>query len=461
MPRRPSERRRVPAPVLRTRIGSKRAATDQPNVTGDGDSPLTVRFWVLLVLTGVAAGLSGIALMALLHAVSEWAYGPGAGTGLLAAVERADTWGRVWPLLLAGAVAGPGWYLLRRFVPGRTDVDDAVWTGDARLGLRRSAGTAVLSEVVVGLGASLGREAAPKLMGGVWAALLAVGAGLTVEQRRLLVACGAGAGLACVYDVPLGGALFVAEVLVGTVRLPVVLPALACTATATVTAWAGLPAGPVYPGLTAPATTPSLLVWALPAGLLIGVLATGWVRLIALVSHRGPRRTGWRLTAPLVAFGLLALAGTVFPQLYGNGADLAEQAFLGGGALLLFAALAVLKPLVTALCLGSGASGGLFTPTLCTGAVAGAALGGAWSLLWPGSPVGAFAMVGAAAMIGAGMQAPLAGLVLVLELTGTGFGIAVPLVVATLVATAVARWLDGYSIYSARLAAQPSSEQAT
>lgn len=123
--------------------------------------------------------------------------------------------------------------------------------------------------------------------------------------------------------------------------------------------------------------------------------------------------------------------------------------------------LAVLKPLVTAMCLGSGASGGLFTPTLCTGALLGAALGGAWSALWPGTPVGTFALVGAAAMIGAGMQALLAGLVLVLELTGTGFAIAVPLVVATLVATAVARWLDGYSIYSARLAAQPTAEQST
>lgn len=73
MSRRPSERLRVPAPVLRTRVRSKRAATDQPNVTGDGASPLTARFWVLLVVTGIAAGLSGIALMALLHAVSEWA----------------------------------------------------------------------------------------------------------------------------------------------------------------------------------------------------------------------------------------------------------------------------------------------------------------------------------------------------------------------------------------------------
>jgi len=114
-------------------------------------------------------------------------------------------------------------------------------------------------------------------------------------------------------------------------------------------------------------------------------------------------------------------------------------------------ALAGLKPLVTALCLGSGANGGLFTPTLSTGAVLGAALGGAWSLIWPGASVGAYALIGAAAMVGAAMQAPLAGLAIVLEMTHSGFGLMVPMVVATVLATAVARWIDGYSIYSARL----------
>ena len=73
--------------------------------------------------------------------------------------------------------------------------------------------------------------------------------------------------------------------------------------------------------------------------------------------------------------------------------------------------------------------------------------------LWPGSPAGAYAMVGAAAMIGAAMQAPLAGLVLVLELTRSGFQLMVPMIAATAIATAVSRYIDGYSIYSARLPA--------
>jgi uncharacterized protein YndB with AHSA1/START domain len=71
--------------------------------------------------------------------------------------------------------------------------------------------------------------------------------------------------------------------------------------------------------------------------------------------------------------------------------------------------------------------------------------------LWPGSPTGAFALVGAAAMIGAAMQAPLAGLVLVLELTHSSFSLALPMMSATLIATFVVRQVDGYSIYSARL----------
>jgi CIC family chloride channel protein len=118
-------------------------------------------------------------------------------------------------------------------------------------------------------------------------------------------------------------------------------------------------------------------------------------------------------------------------------------------------ALFALKPLVTALCLGSGASGGLFTPTLSAGAMLGGGAGVAWSLAWPGSPAGAYALIGAAAMLGAAMQAPLAGLALTLELTHGGFTIMIPMVAATVIATAVARYVDGYSIYSARLRARP------
>src|SRR5580704_13122478 len=274
------------------------------------------------------------------------------------------------------------------------------------------------------------------------------------------MACGGGAGLAAVYNVPLGGALFTAEVMLGTISVPVVLPALACSWIATVTAWLYLPDHPIYIDVPSYRFTTTLLVWALLAGPLIGLIASGYIRLIGWVTHhQASGRVA--MVAPVVAFGALGLIGFAYPQLFGNGKDMAHDAFIGADGFVLLLALFALKPLVTALCLGSGASGGLFTPTLSTGAMLGGAAGIIWSLAWPGSPAGAYALIGAAAMLGAAMQAPLAGLALTLELTHGGFALLIPMIVATVAATVIARRVDGYSIYSARLRARPDEVVGT
>jgi chloride channel protein, CIC family len=443
-------RARVPAPLIPTRLPSGRGATEQPNATGDGGASLTPKFWVMVVLTGVAAGLFGDLMMLLLFTVQHVAFHYSGGS-LEAAVERASDLRRLVCLLVAGAFGGVAWYLLRRFTAGkRSDLDDVVWGDGQQLSFRRSLGTSLISEIVIGLGASLGRENAPKLMGGASASVLAQWAKLTPGQRKLLMACGGGAGLAAVYNVPLGGALFTAEIMMGGVMLPIALPALVCSGVASLTAWIYLPDHATYLDIPAYRFSFALLVFSLIAGPVIGLLASGYIRLIGWVTHFQAR--GW-VSIPVMigTFGLLGLLGFAYPQLFGNGKDMAHDAFLGVGSIGLFLALFALKPLVTAACLGSGAAGGLFTPTLSTGAVLGAGAGLAWSLLWPGSPAGAYAIVCAAAMMGAAMQAPLTGLVLMLELIQGGFPLLVPMVLATVIATFVTRKVDGYSIYSARL----------
>jgi H+/Cl- antiporter ClcA len=450
---------RVPPPLISHRLPSGRGATEQPNATGDGDAALTPKFWLMVVATGVAAGLFGDLMMLILFSVQHLAFGYHTGS-LEAAVERASDVRRLVVLLSAGVFGGIAWFLLRRYTSGeKSELDDVVWGDGAKLSFRRSLGTSVISEIVIGMGASIGRENAPKLMGGASASVLAGWARLTPAQRRLLMACGGGAGLAAVYNVPIGGALFTAEIMLGTISVPVVLPALACSWIATATAWLYLPDRPTYIDIPNYRFTMTLLVWALVAGPLIGVISSGYIRLIGWVSHH---QAGGRfaLFAPVVAFGILGVIAFAYPQLLGNGKDIAHDAFVGADGFALLLALFALKPLVTALCLGSGASGGLFTPTLSTGAVLGGAAGIAWSLAWPGSPAGAYALVGAAAMLGAAMQAPLAGLVLILELTGGGFAIAIPMIAATVTATAVARYIDGYSIYTARLRARPRDPDA-
>ncbi len=447
-----SDRLRVPQPVMKRRLPSGRGAMEQPNVTHDGEAALSARFWVAVAVTGVATGLFGDLMMMILFWFQHTAnYHTGS---FESAVENVSGLRRVVVLLIAGAVGGVAWYVLRRYTKGEcSEVDEAVWNGSGKLSLRRSLGTSVISEVVIGMGASLGREAAPKLMGGASASVLAGWVGLSPAQRRLLVACGAGAGLGAVYNVPLGGALFTAEVLVGSIALPTILPALACSWIATATAWLYLPTSATYIDIPAFHSDTRLIVWALLLGPVVGVFAAGYIRLLGWVSHH--RVSGRKaLAAPLVAFAVLGAIGLGYPQLFGNGKNMAHDVFLGGGGVGLLLALFILKPLVTALCLGSGASGGLFTPVMSTGAVLGGALGLLWSYAWPGSPVGAYAMIGAAAMIGASMQAPLAALALVLELTHSGFQLMVPMMVATVTATAITRYLDGYSIYSARLTAK-------
>ncbi len=433
-------------------MASGRGATEQPNATGDGAASLTPKFWLLIVVTGIAAGLLGDLMMALLYAVQRLAFGYRSGT-FEAAVVRSSDGRRLLSLLVAGAVGGVAWYLLRRYTPGeKSDIDDTLWAGDGTLSFRRCLGTSTISEAVIGMGASLGREAAPKLMGGAVGSVLAGWTDLTPAQRKLLVACGGGAGFAAVYNVPLGGAIFTAEVLLGSLSLPVVMAALACSCAATVTSWVYLPIHATYLDIPAYSYNNRLLVWALIVGPVIGLLASGYVRLVGFVSfHRVTGRKA--LVAPLIAFAVLALIGFKYPQLFGNGKDMAHDAFLGVGSLALFGALFALKPLVTSICLGSGAAGGLFTPVLSTGAVFGAFAGAAWSHMWPGSPTGAYAMIGAAAMIGAGIQAPLAALALVVELTHSTFSLMVPMIAATALATFVSRQLDGYSIYTARLSA--------
>lgn len=447
-----SERVRTPAPVLGRRLPSGRGATEQPNNTDEGAAPLTLKFWVALVLTGVATGLFGDLMMLVLHAFEHLAFGSGPGD-FQTHVENSSAGRRVASLAIAGAFAGPAWYLLRRFTKGEhSEVDEAIWAGDGQLSVRRSLVSGLISEVVIGMGASIGREAAPKLMGGVSGSVTAGWLGLSSGQRRLLVACGAGAGLAAVYNVPLGGALFTAELLVGSISLPVVLPAVACSFIATAVAWVYLPQHATYVNVPGYRFSVSILVFALVIGPAIGLLASGYIRLIGWVSHHRARGRV-AIGAPLLAFSILGAVGVAYPALFGNGKDMALRAFLGQGTVLVLLALFALKPLVTAICIGSGASGGLFTPFMSTGAVFGAMMGIGWSTLWPGSPVGAFALVGAAAMLGSSIQAPLAGLVLVLELTHSGFSLMVPVMTATFLATALARHLDGYSIYSARLPA--------
>jgi CIC family chloride channel protein len=435
-------------------------ASPQPNIPGEGIlAGYSARFWAMVVAVGLAAGLAGAGFVALLNAVEHLAWRRPASQ-FLAAVTAASPRRDVLVLALAGLIAGAGMFVLRRFASsGGAEVSEALWLRGGRLELPSSLLRGTISIITVAMGASLGREAAPQLAGAAFASELCERSSrVSPRQRRLLIAAGAGAGMAAVYNAPLGGALFALEVLLGTLALPLVLPALLMSLIATAVGWMAVGTHATY-AIADFHVSAAQVVWAALAGPLAGLAAVLWVCLVAAANHARPSRRGARLLAPIIVFSGLGALAIQYPQLLGNGKDLAQIVFAGKVSVGLLAVLLVLKPLATAACLGCGSPGGLFTPTLAIGILFGALAGHAWSELWPGSPVGSYALIGGGAVLAAAMQGPLCATVLMLELTHSPGTLTVPLLLAVGLATVVARLLGSPSIYSVRLA-QPDAHPA-
>jgi CIC family chloride channel protein len=396
-----------------------------------------IRLAVVTFLVGVGSGVAGIAVTLLLRATQHLAFGYSDGT-FLEGVIGADPWRRVAALAAAGVIGGVGWWALRRW--GRAVVPVAEVVDGARMPGIPSMLHAALQIVIVGLGASIGRELAPRELGALFGSWLSDRAGLSARDRRVLVAAGAGAGLAAVYNVPLGGAIFTLEVLLLDLGITSVIVALATSAIATLVARIVVPNEPLY-SLPPLPLTPSLIVWACLAGPVLGLAGAGFVRAIEFAQKRRP--TGWRLTVvmPLVFTGIGALA-VVFPQLLGNGRALGQVAFDVALPTATIALLAVLKAAATLATIGSGASGGTLTPSLAIGAALGMVGGAGWNHLWPGTPVASFVLVAAAAFLAASMRAPVTALVLVFEFTNQQLGMLVPAMIAVAGSIAVARLLE-------------------
>lgn len=420
----------------------------QPNVpiswSHTGGSP---RFWILVVLTGVGAGVGAIVLMGILRDIQHAAYGYDRGSFEFGVVHAS----RLRPLVamaVGGFIVAASWYALRRITHGERSLSEAVWHHAGRLPFLATVANGVLQMVAVAFGATLGREGAPKEVGAAIASALAGRFRLNDTQRKVLVACGAGAGMSAVYNVPLGGALFGAEVLLGTMSLPAVIPAIATSAIATAVSWLALPNHATYMLPVMPVNGSELL-WAALFGPVAGLVTAWYVQSISWAKKK--LADGWIRSLALVAvFAATGAVAILWPGVLGNGKDVTQLAFTGEMGVGLVAVLLILRPLATSAFLKAGAVGGLFTPTLTIGVLLGGLVGHGWGVITGvHNPIPAYAAIGGVALLAAAMQAPLAAVVLMLELTGTGISLIVPMLVALTGAMLVARMFDDRSIYSA------------
>ncbi len=378
--------------------------------------PNAVKFWLAVLFTGVGTGLAAAALTRLLELIQHLAW-QGSPTNILEAAQHASATRHVAILLGAGILTGAGQLILKRLSSGNgIDTTAAIWFYAGRMPALRTLGSAILSIFVVGMGASLGREGAPKQAGAVLANFFSDRKALSDEQRQLLVACGAGAGMSAAYGVPIGGALFALEVMRGKFALRYILPALFTSMIATGVSWLVLPDTVTY-HIPAYSSSNSILTWAIMAAPFAALFSVAYIRLVRWADQNKPE--GWqRLIAPTVVLGTLGIVAIWFPEILGNGKDISQLLFTTPPSILVVMILLLLKPAATVLCIRSGTPGGLFTPSLTAGALLGAVLGHAWSYLWPGVPPGLFALLGAGAVLAATTQGPISTVILMMELTG-------------------------------------------
>ncbi|MGT2461005.1 chloride channel protein [Sinomonas atrocyanea] len=396
-----------------------------------------LRLAAVIVAVGLGAGLIGIAVDVALQSLEHLAFGYSHGT-LLDGATQAPPWRRLAALVVAGAIGALGWWALRTWAKRVVSVEDA--TKGTPMPWFTTVANAALQVVIVGLGASIGREAAPRELGALLADKVSRGAGLSPREVRILVACGAGAGLAAVYNVPFGGALFAVEVLLAEVSFAVLLPAFATSAIAATVARLVVPTDPMY-ALPPVELTPALVDWSFAAGPLIGLGAAGFTWLTRYSSGTRPRGRSILWTMPLL-FAAVGAVAMVLPEVVGNGKAAAQTAFSAAAPLALVGILLVAKTATTLATIRAGAAGGTLTPSVAVGAMLGIVLGSIVNAFAAGTSVAAFAFVGAAAFLASTMKAPMTGLILASEFTGMSPEMLVPAMLATAGALAVVYFLE-------------------
>ena len=330
-----------------------------------------IEYGCAVVLIGLCAGVAGATTTLLLHWVEHLTYHYTAGS-LLTGVSNTDTIRRIVGPMIGGALAGFGWWMLRR----RTEVPKLEPTIKEHKPIPRMVMSidAGLQVLLVGTGASLGREGAPRqfsaALGDLGTSRWTSRGALTPGDREILLACAAGAGLAAVYSVPIGGALFAAQILLRSWNPRVLGTALITSALGVAVA---APVTHLDTPLHWPDSSRSLLLVGIALLVAPLALAVGLAFNKLMATARPTKQiASWLLIPAIAAAGLLVgICSHWWPELPGNGKSILTVSIDHGMTLGAAAIILLLKPLVTAAFLRAGAIGGMLTPSLATGAALG------------------------------------------------------------------------------------------
>lgn len=443
------------------------------------------RFGGGLILHGLGTGIIGALIALLIRTVQEVAYGASKG-GFLEIASEAPPWRRLACVVVGGLFGAFSWYGLRGGPYPIVGVEASISQGKKMPPVITTV-NGMIQDIVVALGGSFGREAAPREIAGMWAGALGDFLGLEAEERSLYVACGAGAGLAAVYSVPISGALYTIEhILKWNCTAKNVIAAVVTSAIGTVVAMIEVEAKALYEMPKFSYCWPSwkMMLWSVIIGPISGLGAMFFRRLIKFVEKFKPRNrfstdfdevledqkvrrdgkwgkvidkstddlvvqwndTGeretfvkekwgnekidserdWRiLVAMPTIFLALGVVSEKMPSLLGNGRALAQVAIERERSTELYSILLIMKVIMTAGSIGSGAAGGTLTPSVAIGATFGAIIGEEFQFYAPSlAPMGIFdapmSIIAAASFLSVAMTSPVTGLWLLVEFSGQG-----------------------------------------
>jgi CIC family chloride channel protein len=401
--------------------------------------------WAALI--GLLGALATIGFREAVLGVEQLVYGR--NDGLVRIAAGLVWWQRLLTPMAGGVIAGLVLAWARRMPAHRGgDYMEAISVGSGDLGVRASCLRALSSAATVVSGGAIGREGSMVQLAALAGSLLGRWRDTPIPRRRLMVGCGAAAGIATAYNAPIAGALFVSEIVLRTVAIETLGPLIVAAVAAHVTLTHLMGFAPVYhlPPFVLPRSSQTVLLGAL--GLIGGLLAPLYLGLLD-AAHAQFNRWHAPLWLKLGAGGLLVGGISLLsPDVWGNGYSVVNSVLQGDWAWTALLTVLALKLLAVAATTGSGAVGGIFTPTLFVGAVTGALFGSGLHWAFPGAvPQSAAAAIGMGAFLAAATHAPLTSVLMIFEMT-ENYGVVVPLMLACVLGYYVSRVLRPKSIYA-------------
>ena len=396
---------------------------------------------ILAVVVGVITGLGSVGFIYVL--------GPIAG-----ALERFGTAQLVLLPAIGGLLVGPIVYRFAREAKGHgvPEVMTALAARGGRIRKRVVSVKVVASSLTIGFGGAAGREGPMVQIGSAIGSTIGQWTKLTPNNVRTLVTCGAAGGIAATFNAPIAAAVFSMEVLIGRIHTDFLLVLLTSLSSCMVArAFLGN-----FPAFMAP-TYDLVSPWVeLPVyfvmGTMIGVAAIGYVRLLYWSEDAFAAWTFPDYLKPAFGGLIVGLILWWFPQIYGAGFPAVESALWVRFSWQLLLGLFVAELLANCATLGSGGSGGVFSPSLYMGAMLGGAFGSFVHGYLPDSTAGsgAYAMVGMAAFFAATAKAPTTSILIVFEMTND-YRIMLPLMAATVGSVYISHRMSAYSVYTLKL----------